>query len=119
MKKVEAKKIRTFSIDFKRGMVKKYEEGKITVLEISKLYDVSLAAIYKWIKKYSKLPPTEKYVIEHKSEGKKQMELLGRIKDLEQLVGQQQMELFYLGKVIDYGSEKLGEDLKKKVDTKW
>ena len=44
--------------------------------------------------------------------------MLRRIKDLEQLIGKQQMELFYLEKVVDYGSEIIGEDLKKKANTK-
>jgi len=113
----EVKKIRTFSKEFKQGKVIEYEEGKITVLQISKLYEVSKAAIYKWIRKYGSLPPTERYVVEHKSEGTKQVELLRKIAELERIIGMQKVELLFNERVIETGSKIIGEDLKKKVDT--
>jgi transposase-like protein len=116
MNKKEVKKTRIFSKPFKESKVREYEEGKITVLQISKLYNVSQAAIYKWIKKYSGLPPTERYVVEHKSEGSKQMELLKRIAELERIIGVQKIELLFNEKIIEAGSKLIGEDLKKKHD---
>ena len=114
MKKMEKKRIRLFSEAFKREKVELIESGKITVTELSKLYEVSRTTVYSWLKKYSKLPPTERVVIEKISEGRKNIELLRRIKELEQVIGQQQLEIIYKEKVIELGSELLGEDIEKK-----
>ena len=114
--KNEKKQVRFFSEAFKREKVKMVEGGKITVSELSELYEVSHTAIYNWLKQYSNLPPTERVVIEKKSEGKKNLELLRRIKELERVIGQQQLEILYKEKVIELGSELLGEDIEKKYD---
>jgi len=118
MKKRTRKEVRTFSKEFKKEKVQMFEEGKVTVLELSKLYNVSRKAIYTWIKLYGRLPSTERYVVEKKSEGAKNIELLRRISQLEKIIGQQQVELLYKDTVIEFGSNILGEDLKKKHDSK-
>ena len=116
MKKMEKKRVRLFSEAFKKEKAELVESGKITVTELSKLYEVSRTIVYSWLKKYSKLPPTERVVIEKISEGKKNIELLRRIKELEQVIGQQQLQILYKEKVIELGSELLGEDIEKKYD---
>ena len=49
----EKKVIRHFSEAFKKEKVKMIEDKQITVLQLSKIYEVSDAAIYKWIRQYS------------------------------------------------------------------
>ena len=90
------------------------DKGKITVSELSRIYDVSATAIYKWKKKYSRLDKTERFVIEKISEESKNIELLHRIKDLEQIIGKKQVELDYYKYAIDVLSEQEGEDVLKK-----
>lgn len=41
------KEQRYFSEDFRRSRVKEYEEGKVSVGEICRAYDVSKSAVYK------------------------------------------------------------------------
>ncbi|MBK7096420.1 MAG: transposase [Saprospiraceae bacterium] len=48
--KDDKKRIRTFSTEFKKEKVQLIEEGKITVVQISKLYEVSRKAVYNWLK---------------------------------------------------------------------
>ncbi|MGC9341264.1 MAG: transposase [Bacteroidales bacterium] len=105
---------RTFSAAFKKEKVALLDSGKISVTELSKLYNVTRPAIYKWKKKYSKLEKSERIVVEKISEEKKNIELLNRIKDLEQIIGQKQIELDYYKTVIEVINEKEGDDILKK-----
>jgi len=111
----EKKVIRHFSEVFKREKVRMIEEKQMTVLQLSKIYEVSETAIYKWIRKYStRISRGEKYVVEKESEGAKTLELMKRISELERKVGQKQLEIDYLEKVIELGSDEIGIDIKKK-----
>lgn len=105
---------RTFSTAFKKEKVDLLDSGKLTVKELSTLYEVSPTAIYKWKKKYSKLDKSERVVVEKISESNKNIELLKRIKDLEQVIGKKQLELDYYKTAIDVLSEQTGEDVLKK-----
>ena len=60
----------------------------------------------------------EKIVIEKESESYKTYQLQKKVAELERLLGQKEIEISYLNKVIETGNELLGEDLKKKHDPK-
>ena len=47
----------TFSIEFKKEKVLLIEQGKLKVSEVSKMYEVTQTAVYKWLLKYSKSYP--------------------------------------------------------------
>jgi len=112
--KGQPKTTRHFSTSFKKEKVELLDKGKITVSELSKIYNVSHTAIYKWKKKFSSLDQTERIVIEKISEEKKNIELLNRIKELEQIIGKKQIELDYYKTAVDVLSEQEGEDILKK-----
>jgi transposase len=115
----EEKRRRRFSEAFKKEKVAQLESRKVTVRQLSQIYDVSEPAIYYWIKKYSKYGgKQERMVIEKESEGSKTMSLLKKVADLERLLGQKQVEVEYLTKVIEYGSELTETDIKKKYVSK-
>lgn len=114
----ENKTIRHFSEAFKKEKVKMIEINQITVNQISKIYEVSPAAIYKWIRKYStRISKGERIVLEKESEGAKTLELMKRVAELERRLGQKQLHIDYLEKVIEIGSEEMGVDIKKKYAT--
>jgi transposase len=113
--KVERKKVRHFSTDFKVEKVQLIEEGKFTVSEISKEYQVTPAAIYKWLDKYSKYhKKSERIIVEKESEEVKNKALKSKIAELERLLGQKEVAISYLEQVITITSEDLGYDVKKK-----
>ena len=115
----EKREIRHFSESFKREKVKQIEEKKVTVLQLSRIYDVSPTAIYKWIRKYSKYAgKNERIVVEKESEGQKTIGLMHKIADLERLLGQKQVEVEYFKKVIEFGSELTETDIKKKYESR-
>ena len=112
------KRRRKFTDDFKKSRVRDFERGKLTVLEISKEYDLSDVLIYTWIRKYSIYHQNSyQIVVEEKSLSKKNQALRKRVEELEAMLGRKQMEVEYLQKVIDISSEDLEVDLKKKHGT--
>ncbi|MBK7093905.1 MAG: transposase [Saprospiraceae bacterium] len=117
MEKMTKKRIRTFSNEFKKEKVQLIEEGKLTVLQLSRIYEVTRSSVYKWLKRYGRLPAPERMVIEKKSESMKNVELLKKIEELERVIGKQQVEILYKEEIIRLGSEIIGKDLEKKYNS--
>ena len=108
------KQRRIFSTAFKKEKVELIDGGKLSVKDVSDLYEVSLTAVYKWIKKFSKLPKDERIIVEKISEENKSKQLLETIRNLERSIGKKQLELDYYKAIVDLVSEETGEDIKKK-----
>jgi transposase-like protein len=109
---------RVFSEEIKRQAVNEYEKGKLTVGEISKFYHVSTTAVYKWLKKYSNFERHTIHVVEmSKSNTQKIKDLENRIKELEQAVGNKQMNIDFLEKMIEIAKDRYGIDIKKNFGT--
>lgn len=117
--KFEFRKRRVFSEAFKREKVAEITSGKITVLELSRLWDVRPWAIYLWIYKYS--PNHQKgttMVVQKDSQADKVKDLLARIAELERIVGQKQLAIDFQDKLIEIASKELSMDLKKNFSPK-
>ena len=109
---------RYFSEDFKKKKVREMEKGLVTVAEVSRTYQVSRTAIYRWINKFSSMAKkNERVVVESKSDTKKIQALQEKIKELERMVGQKQMAIEFYEKMIEIGEEKYGLELKKNSDS--
>ena len=109
---------RKFSEDFKLKIVKEYESGAFSVVEMTKVYDISYQTIYNWIYKYSKYNKKSIQVVEMKdSQAHKMKQMEARIKELEQAVGQKQMNIDYLEKMIELAKENYDIDIKKNSNT--
>ena len=105
-----------FDQDLKLDLVHKIEEGRLTVLETSRIYGVSTTAVRKWLYKYSHLYKKQiRVIVESKSISKKNQELAVHIKELERALGQKQMRVDYLEKLVEVASQRLGEDIEKKT----
>jgi transposase len=117
--KLEIKQRRSFSEPFKRQKVRDIVEKRISIKDVCSLYEVSRAAVYKWLYAYS--PHHEQktiLVVQMESEATKTQMLQQRVAELERIIGQKQLELDFLNKLLDIGSEDLGFDLKKNLSTK-
>ena len=111
-------KSRNYSEDFKKELVALYEDGKYSVLQLEKLYGVANPTIYNWIYKFSNFNEKGIRIIEMKmSSTKKLKELEEKIKNLERAVGQKQIKIDYLEKMIDIAKDELNIDIKKNSDT--
>lgn len=110
---------RSFSEDFKKNRVKELERNLVSISDICKTYNVSRSAIYKWIYKYSIMAKKNlKQVVEAKSDTKKIQALEERIKELERMVGQKQIQLEFKDKMIEIAEKTYGIDIKKKAGSK-
>lgn len=119
MERLQKKSIRTFSAAFKQEKVEDIERKQITVTQLCRNYKVSTTAVYKWINLYGSLQQKgERIVIEKESEAQKTGRLLKKVAELEQLLGQKQVEVEYLKKVIEFGSEETKVDIKKKFESR-
>jgi len=109
---------RRYSEDFRLKVVKDYESGKNTVYELEKIYDISNSTIYKWIYKYSSYNKKSIKVVELKdSQMDKIKKLQNKIAELEQAIGQKQMNIDYLEKMIELAKEHYDIDIKKNSNT--
>ncbi len=110
---------RYFSENFKRKKVREIEKNTTTVLEVSREYEVSTTAVYKWVYKYSRNRKRGvKQVVELMSDTRKIQDLKARIRELEQMLGQKQFEIEFKSKMIDIAEEMYDIDIKKKLGSK-
>jgi len=106
--------MRIFTEEVRRQVVKEYEMGMMSIKEICEFYGISSTSLYNWINKYSKFASKSLKVVEM-AESKEQRikQLQERIKELERAVGQKQMQIEYLEKMIDIAREEYQIDIKK------
>jgi transposase-like protein len=109
---------RVFSEEFKRKVVNEFEKGEMSVSQLSRCYKINSVQIYRWIYKYSSYNEKNVAVVEMKdSKTNRVQELEKKVKELEQIVGQKQIKIDYLEKMIDLAKEIYSIDLKKNSDT--
>lgn len=117
-KQITLKHNRVFSEEFKKSCVRDYESGQFSVLELSKLYNIKGVVIYRWIYKYSSYNKRRIKVVEMADSSKQKVkELQKRIADLERVVGQKQLNIDFLEKMIELAKGQYGIDIKKNFDT--
>ena len=113
------KRNRYFSESFRISKVREIEQNLTTVLEVSRGYEVSTTAVYKWVYRYSGLRKKGvRQIIELMSDTKKIEALKRKIAELEQTVGQKQILLEFQEKMLELASREVGFDLKKKYGSR-
>lgn len=118
-KVTEIRKLRQYSEEFKKGLVDSFERGEFSVLQLSKLYGIGNPTIYNWVYKFSTFNEKGCRIVEMKdSQQHKLKELSNKVKELEQIVGQKQIAIDYLEKMIELAKTDLNIDLKKNYNSK-
>ena len=116
---IRERRTRYFSDSFKQKKVSEIERNLVTVSELCAEYQVSRTSVYRWIYKYSKMrKKKEKQVVENKSDTRKILELKEKVRELERLLGQKQVEVEFLNKMIELTEEDLKIDIKKKGNSR-
>jgi transposase len=78
------------------------------------LYQISRTTVYQWLYKYSThYQKDTKIVVQMESEAIKTKQLLERQAELERIIGQKQMEIDLLNKLMEIASQELKTDIKK------
>lgn len=117
-KKITLRSSRIFTEEFKKSCVNDYESGQLSVDELSKLFKIQATLIYRWIHKYSAYNKRRIKVVEMADSSKQKLkELQKRIADLERAVGQKQLNIDFLEKMIELAKDQYGIDIKKNFDT--
>jgi transposase-like protein len=119
-KKKQVRTRRYFSEELRREIVKKIEGKELTIAGASREYEVSDTSLYNWVYRYSlHLKKGIRLVMEKNSHSERIKVLQARLASLEQAVGQKQMEIDILNKMLEFGSEDVGFDIKKKFGGKF
>ena len=116
----QARQLRRFSEEFRIKKVREIERGISRISDICKEYEVTDAAVRKWLKKYSTMAKKkeERLIVESLSDTQKILELKKQIAELERSLGQKQIQLDFRDKMIDLAEEIYKIDIKKKFGTK-
>jgi transposase len=112
--KLKIRQRRTFSEEFKREKVQELNAGLYSISSFCKLWDVTSTAVYRWIYLYS--PEHKKgttMVVQKDSESQKTHDLLKQVAELERRLGQKQMQIDYLEKLVELASKEYDIDFKK------
>lgn len=114
-KKQELNQRIVYSEEYRKWVVKQIEEHGKTVLQMERELNLQDATIYNWLYKYSsKLKKKGILVMQKESEEDKTNALQKKVAELERIIGQKQMKIDFLEKMIEIGSDELGVDIKKK-----
>jgi transposase len=112
--KLQIRERRVFSLALKKKVVGDLLGRRTSIRQIMAEHQVSSTSVYKWLYKYSPHhEPKCTLVVQMKSESAKNAELLKRLGELERIIGQKQLEIDYLNKLLEISSSELGFDVKK------
>ena len=112
---VRERQNRFFNETFKRAKVSEIERNILSIAELCKEHQISRPAVYKWIYKYSLMRKREnKQVVEPESETRKVLLLKQEVSELQRVIGEKQVKMDFLEKVIELAEKEYGLDIKKK-----
>ena len=116
--KLEIRERRIFSEEVKKKAVKDLTGRRTSIKALINEHQISPQTVYKWLYKYSPFHEQKcTLVVQMESEETKNVELQKRVAELERVVGQKQLEIDFLNKLLEIGSSELGFDLKKNFNT--
>ena len=118
--KLNQRTITRYSEAFKIKVVKEIEEGKLTISEAKRVYDIRGGpTIQQWIRKFGKLHLLSKVVrIEMKDEVSKLKQLEKEKKELESALAQAHLKILAYESLIEVAEKNLGVELKKNLGQK-
>ncbi len=112
--KLEIREQRVFSEALKKQIVRDLVAKRISLQQVVLEHQVSRTSVYRWLYRYSPVHERKRtLVVQMESEEQKNYELQQRLAALERIVGQKQLEIDFLNKLLEIGSKELGFDLKK------
>ena len=112
------RKQRKFSDEFKRSIVAEYERGRLSAAQLGRLHSLQESMVYRWIHKFSTFNTPGVRIVEMKdSTSKKVKDLENKVRELERMVGQKQITIDYLEKMIEIAKDEFQIDIKKNSNT--
>ena len=112
------KKYRRYSKEFKQSIVDHFEQGKFSVKELSLHNSISQQLIYKWIYQLSRFNKKGYRIVEKtNSQAEKLKQLQKENQALKATVGEKQIHIEYLERLIEIAEVELDVDIKKNSST--
>jgi len=103
-----------YSTAFKQKVIKEIEEGLISIAEASRIYDISLGSLYKWLHALGKDHLIGKVVwVQKRDEVDKIKKLESEKRQLEAALAKANLDNFCLESLISEIEEKYGISVKK------
>ena len=113
--KVNPKRRRRFSAEFRKEQAQLIEQGKYTITDLCRKYDVCYDTVKNWVIKYGKHPyPETKWVVSQ-NDITKLRDQEKEIEQLKKIIGEQQVKIIYLEKFKEIIKEQYGDDIEKKI----
>ena len=110
----QIRKHRRYSEEFRQRIVASFEKGEFSIPQLEKLYGIGNTSIYRWVYKYSRFNEKGCRIVEMENSNQNKLkELAKKVKELEQIVGQKQIAIEYLEKMIELAKTDLNIDIKK------
>lgn len=117
--KLNIRQRRIFSEEFKREKVQELNAGLYNISFFCTLWDVTPPTVYRWIYLYSSQHKKgTTMIVQKESEAQRTSELLVQVAELERRLGQKQMQLDYLEKLVELASKEYDIDFKKNFNVK-
>lgn len=114
MMKVNERRKRRFSAEFRKEQAMRIEQGEFTIPEMCRMYDVCYDTVKNWVKRYGKNPyPETKWIVSDKDINRLR-ELEDEVDQLKKIIGEQHIRILYKDKLLELAKEKLGDDFEKK-----
>lgn len=111
---VDERRRRRFSESFRKEQVKLIEAGKISVAEVSRLYEVKRQNVRGWIAKYGIKEMPKQIIVTDSAEYNRLGTMEKEIKRLKEMIGEQQVKIVAQQALIQLAQERLGKDFEKK-----
>jgi transposase len=109
---IKCEERRRYSEELKRKVVKEFEAGKITQLELSRRYGVRRGAIWDWLQVYGSIRSRKRVVEVVMSDQKEKME------ELQKALAEAHLKLRIYDAIIEEANEEYHTDIKKNFGTK-
>jgi transposase-like protein len=109
-----------YSQNFKDAVLKEVRNGQLSIVQISRIYNLSFVTVYKWMKESGIDTPDKETVYvdlkDHKGSLDKIRELEEKIQSLQAALSDKILENCALEAMVNVAKKKYGVDLKKKED---
>jgi len=107
-----------YSNAFKQKVIKEIESGVLSIAEASKIYEISMVSLYKWIKDFGKDHLIGKVVmVQKRDEVDKIKQLEAEKRQLEAALAKSNLDKFCLECLIEAAEEAYGVSFKKNFGT--
>jgi len=111
---VEERRRRRFSKEFRKEQVQLMESGKITIHEVSRLYEVKVQSVQRWLDRFGTKEYPPQIIISSSKEINRLKDLEKENRRLKEIIGNQQLELEIQKGLLHIATENEQKDFEKK-----